>query len=399
MEREREIRAFVPIEYWSLAALLATGAGESFLATLIQIGDRKIPTKIDRETAMDANRAANPDILTGLEAEQLKEALQGASFAVQDVRTKEARRTPPPPFITSTFQQEASRKLGLWARRAMSVAQRLYESGYITYMRTDSTSMASEAIHEAAGLIKSSFGDQYWSGRYKHHDKKVAGAQEAHECIRPTAMARPRREVEAEIRADGGRDAEAMAKVYDLVWKRTVASLMTPAVYDQVSVDISATPAASDNPVRFLFRATGSTLRFDGFIRIYLEGSDDEEEAEGGRLPALTVQQALRLLELRPEQHFTQPPPRYTEASLVKELEERGHRPAVDLRRDHRDPGRRKADYTHMENRRFKPTDTGEVTTDFLARYFGDHFMDYKFTSDMESHLDEVAVGDTPTGR
>ena len=394
VEREREIRAFVPIEYWSLAALLATDAGENFLATLIQIGDRKIPTKIDREAAMDASRAANPDILTGLEAEQLKDALQGAAFRVEDVRTKEQRRTPPAPFITSTFQQEASRKLGLSARRAMGVAQRLYESGYITYMRTDSTSMASEAIDEAAGLIKSSFGEQYWAGRYKHHDKKVAGAQEAHECIRPTAMARPRREVEAEIRSDGGRDAEAMAKVYDLVWKRTVASLMTPAVYDQVSVDILATPASlSPNPTRFLFRATGSTLRFDGFIRIYLEGSDDEEEAEGGRLPALTVEQALRLLELRPEQHFTQPPPRYTEASLVKELEERGIGRPSTYASIMGTLVEEKRDYTHMENRRFKPTDTGEVTTDFLARYFGDHFMDYKFTSDMESDLDEVAVG------
>src|SRR5207244_2783899 len=152
-------------------------------------------------------------------------------------------------------------------------------------------------------------GNRYWAGRYRHHDKKVAGAQEAHECIRPTAMSRRRRDVEAEIRADGGRDAEAMVRVYDLIWKRTVASLMAPAVYDQVSVDIAAMPVSA-NPVRHLFRATGSTLRFDGFIRIYLEG-----------------------------------------------------------------------------------TDTGEVTTDFLARYFGDHFMDYKFTSDMESDLDDVAEG------
>jgi DNA topoisomerase-1 len=273
----------------------------------------------------------------------------------------------------------------------MGVAQRLYEGGYITYMRTDSTSMAAEAIAEAAGLIKSSFGGQYWAGRYKHHDKKVAGAQEAHECIRPTAMSRPRREVEAEIRAEGGRDSEAMARVYDLVWKRTVASLMSPAVYDQVSVDILATPV-SENPVRFLFRATGSTLRFDGFIRIYLEGSDDEEEAEG-RLPALTVEQALRLLELRPEQHFTQPPPRYTEASLVKELEERGIGRPSTYASIMGTLVEEKRDYTHMDNRRFKPTDTGEVTTDFLARYFGDHFMNYKFTSDMEGHLDEVAVG------
>ena len=388
VEREREIRAFTPIEYWSLAALLRTEAGESFLATLIQIGDRKIPTKIDRDTAANPER----DVLTEAEATALQEALQGARFVVGDVRTKEQRRTPPAPFITSTYQQEASRKLGLSARRAMGLAQRLYEGGYITYMRTDSTSMAAEAVAEAAGLIKSSFGQQYWAGRYKHHDKKVAGAQEAHECIRPTAMARPRREVEAEIRADGGRDADAMAKVYDLVWKRTVASLMSPALYDQVSVDIGATPRGPA-PVRHLFRATGSTLRFDGFIRIYLEGTDDEEETEGGRLPALTVQQALQLVELRPEQHFTQPPPRYTEASLVKELEERGIGRPSTYASIMGTLVEEKRDFTRLTNRRFVPTDTGEVTTDFLARVFGDHFMDYTFTSDMESRLDGVAEG------
>jgi DNA topoisomerase-1 len=388
VEREREIRAFVSVEYWTLAALLETDAGETFLANLIQIGDRKIPTKIDKDSESGANRR----LASGPEAEAVKAALEGASFAVEEVRTKEQRRIPQAPFITSTFQQEASRKLGLSARRAMSLAQRLYEGGYITYMRTDSTAMAAEAVAEAAGLIKTSFGEQYWAGRYKQHDKKVAGAQEAHECIRPTGIARPRREVEAEIRADGGRDADAMAKVYDLVWKRAVASLMSPAVYDQVSVDIAATPRTAD-PVRHLFRATGSTLRFDGFIRIYLEGTDDEEEAEGGRLPALTARQILRLLELRPEQHFTQPPPRYTEASLIKELEERGIGRPSTYATIMGTLVEEKRDYTHMDNRRFKPTDTGEVATDFLLRLFGDHFMDYKFTSDMESHLDEVAEG------
>ena len=390
VEREREIRAFVTTEYWTLAALLRTEAGERFLATLIQIGDRKIATKVDRDNPDSDGRLA-----VEAEVQAVVDALQGATYAVDDIRTKETRRTPPAPFITSTYQQEASRKLGLSARRAMAVAQRLYEAGYITYMRTDSTSMAAEAVSEAAGLIKSSFGPEYWAGRYKHHDRKVAGAQEAHECIRPTGMSRPRREVEAAIREDGGRDAEAMARVYDLVWKRTVASLMAPALYDQVSVDVAATPPGPQ-AVRHLFRATGSTLRFDGFMRIYLEGTDDEEESAAERLPALVAQQRLDLVELRPEQHFTQPPPRYTEASLVKELEERGiGRPStyasimgtlVDEKRD----------YTHLNNRRFVPTDTGEVTTDFLIRYFGDHFMDFTFTSEMESHLDGVAEGRFP---
>jgi DNA topoisomerase-1 len=387
VERERAIRAFVPVEYWTVGALLETEAHESFLALLVQIGDRKVPTKIgDSATDLDRRLAMET------EAAAVMAALDGARFAVEDVRTKEQRRTPPAPFITSTYQQEASRKLSLSARRAMSVAQRLYEGGYITYMRTDSTSMAAEAVAEASGLIKSSFGEQYWAGRYKHHDRKVAGAQEAHECIRPTAMSRPRREVEAEIRADGGRDAEAMARVYDLVWKRTVASLMAPAVYDSVSVDVAATPRDPAAP-KHLFRATGSTLRFDGFIRIYLEGVDDPEEDEAGRLPALTPAQALALLELRPEQHFTQPPPRYTEASLVKELEERGIGRPSTYASIMGTLVEEKRDYTHLNNRRFVPTDTGEVTTDFLVRYFGDHFMDYTFTSDMESHLDGVAEG------
>ncbi|HLI57942.1 MAG TPA: type I DNA topoisomerase, partial [Actinomycetota bacterium] len=231
VEREREIRAFVPVEYWTLAALLDTvvpaRTAESFTALLVQIGDRKIPTKIgDSPSDLDRRLAAEIDVAS------VVATLEGARYAVDDIRTKEQRRTPPPPFITSTYQQEASRKLNFGARRAMSLAQRLYEGGYITYMRTDSTSMAGEALAEAAGLIKSSFGDRYWNGRYKHHDRKVAGAQEAHECIRPTAMSRRRAEVEAEIRAEGGRDAEAMVRVYDLVWKRTVASLMAPALYD-----------------------------------------------------------------------------------------------------------------------------------------------------------------------
>jgi len=216
--------------------------------------------------------------------------------------------------------------------------------------------MAAEAIAEAAGLIKSSFGDQYWAGRYKHHDKKVAGAQEAHECIRPTAMSRPRREVEAEIRAEGGRDSEAMARVYDLVWKRTVASLMSRR--STTGVGRHPGHAPSKDPVRFLFRATGSTLRFDGFIRIYLEGATTRRRPRAA-FPALTVAQALRLLELRPEEHFTQPPPRYTEASLVKELEERRIGRPSTYAFHHGDPRRGEAGLHPHDNRRFKPTDTG----------------------------------------
>ncbi|HEY8199863.1 MAG TPA: type I DNA topoisomerase, partial [Actinomycetota bacterium] len=390
VEREREIRAFTSVEYWTIEALLATETDETFGATLVAVGDRKIPTKLQRDSADDlAARIADE-----AQATRIVEALRSSAatpWTVEDVRTKETRRTPQAPFITSTLQQEASRKLGMGARRVMTLAQRLYERGFITYMRTDSTTMSREAIGEAEGLIRSKFGDQYWAGRYRHHDRKVPGAQEAHECIRPTEMSRARREVEVAIGSDAGRDSDALAKVYDLIWKRAVASLMTPAIFDQVSADIVTVPPA--NPVRHLFRATGSTLRFDGFMRIYLEGRDDDEEEDQTRLPALRQTQPLELRELTPEQHFTQPPPRYTEASLVKELEERGiGRPSTyatimgTLTEERRG-------YTRLENKRFLPTDTGEVTTDFLTQFFGNHFMDFTFTSDMEHRLDEAAEG------
>ncbi|HEX2054207.1 MAG TPA: type I DNA topoisomerase, partial [Actinomycetota bacterium] len=316
VEREREIRAFVPVEYWTLQALLDTLAGEGFTATLVQIGDTKIPTKISKDSSDLASRIAEQ-----AQAERIAAALDGASWKVSDVRTKETRKVPSPPFITSSFQMDASRKLGFGSRRAMSLAQRLYERGFITYMRTDSTAMSAEAISSAAGLVKKSFGDNYWAGRYKNHDRKAKGAQEAHECIRPSDMTRSAKDLEPDIRAGESKDADALVKVYDLIWKRAVASLMAPAVYDQVSADVAATPA--NGAEIHLFRATGSTLKFDGFSRLYREARDEEEEEES-KLPALQADQALNLRELRPEQHFTQPPPRYTEASLIKELESRG---------------------------------------------------------------------------
>ncbi|HVE76795.1 MAG TPA: type I DNA topoisomerase, partial [Actinomycetota bacterium] len=385
VEREREIKAFVAVEYWTLEALVSTEREERFTATLVQIGDQKVPVKIAKDSPDVESRI--PD---AARADAIKAALDGATWSVSDVRTKEVARTPGPPFITSTFQQEASRKLSMGARRAMNVAQRLYEGGFITYMRTDSTTMSAEAVGQAASLIKKDFGDGYWHGRYKAHDKKAKGAQEAHECIRPSEIDRPLAEVSAAIREYGGRDAAALQKVYDLIWKRALASLMSPAIFDQVSVDVAATPA--QGPVH-LFRATGSTIKFDGYMRLYLEGKDDEEEDDEKRLPALEKEQALDLEELRPDQHFTQPPPRYTEASLIKELETRGIGRPSTYASIMATIAEERRDFTRLENRRFFATDTGEVTTDFLVRYFGDHFMDYQFTSDMEERLDEVAEG------
>ena len=386
VEREREIRSFLPVEYWTLQALLDTMEGEGFVATLVQIGETRIPTKIAKDSSEDLdNRIAEQ-----ARAETIAAALDGASWLVSDVRTKETRKVPPPPFITSSFQMDASRKLGFGSRRAMSLGQRLYERGFITYMRTDSTSMSSEAVSAAAGLVRRNFGDQYWAGRYRNHDRKTKGAQEAHECIRPSDMTRAAPDLEGEIRAGESKDADALVRVYDLIWKRSVASLMAPAVYDQVSVDVVATPV--NGAERHLFRATGSTMKFDGFTRLYRESRDEEEEEES-RLPALQAGQVLKLRGRRPEQDFTQPPPRYTEASLIKELESRGiGRPSTyaSIMSTLLDE---KRDFVRVENKRFHATDTGEVTSDFLLRYFGDHFMDFEFTSDMEERLDEMAEG------
>lgn len=385
VEREREIRGFTPVEYWSVEASLETSKKERLEASLVQVGEQKIPTKIARDDVEVAGRI--PD---EMQAQAIVAALDGASWSVKDVRAKEVNRTPPAPFITSSFQMEASRKLGLGSRRAMGIAQRLYERGHITYMRTDSTTMSAEAISAGAGYIKATFGKEYLRGRYPHHDKKTAGAQEAHECIRPSEMSRSAADVEASIRAEDKRDADLAIKVYDLIWKRSLAALMTPAVFDQVSADIFA--SASGGP-EHLFRATGSTIKFDGFMRLYLEGKDDDDEDGERDLPALETSQPLDLIELLPSQHFTQPLPRYSEATLIRELEARGiGRPStyssimstlVDERRD----------FTRLDKRRFFATDTGEITSDFLVRYFGDHFMDYKFTSDMEERLDEMAEG------
>ncbi|HLF70298.1 MAG TPA: type I DNA topoisomerase [Actinomycetota bacterium] len=385
VEREREISAFIPLEYWTLEALFATDKKETFAAKLVQIGERKIATQISRDAPEDAEGRI-PD---AAQAEQILAALDGATYQVEDVRTQEKRRSPQPPFITSTYQQEASRKLGYGARRAMGIAQGLYERGFITYMRTDSTTMSQEAIGAAESLIRKAFGPQYWAGRYSNHDRKTKGAQEAHECIRPTEMSMPRAQVEAAIRAEAPRDSEAMIKVYDLVWKRAVSSLMTQAVFDAVSADI----VTAGPPQKHVFRATGSTIKFDGFMRIYMEGQDDDEDEEGGKLPALTATQPLDLEELRPDQHFTAPLPRYTEASLIKELESRGIGRPSTYASIMATLVEEKRGYTRLDRKRFFATDTGEVVSDYLTRFFGDHFMDYQFTSDLEEHLDEMAEG------
>src|SRR5205085_734241 len=315
VDREREIDAFVPKEYWTVDVRLTPEDAESpFLARLIQVGDEKL--------------AASPDkngLVLGAEGDAATHAdkLRGASYRVAEVREKEVKRTPAPPFTTSTLQQEAARKLGFSSRKTMVLAQQLYEgvslpgegqTGLITYMRTDSVNIADQALAEIAEVVQSQFGKEYALDKPRRYKKKQRGAQEAHEAIRPTSAKRLPDAVESSLDRD-------QARLYRLVWQRAVASQMAEAKFDQVSVDIAATAEGQE----YLLRSTGQTLKFDGFRRVYFEGRDDEadEDAES-RLPVLVAEQALRLLELLHEQHFTQPPPRFTEATLVKSLVEYG---------------------------------------------------------------------------
>jgi DNA topoisomerase-1 len=386
VDREREIRAFVPVEYWSIDARLSTdlsqdSADPGFLARLIQIGEDKL--------------AASPDkqgLVLGSEQDgaQHVEHLRRAAYRVQEVRQREVKRSPAPPFTTSTLQQEAARKLGFSSRKTMRFAQQLYEgvelpgegqTGLITYMRTDSVNIADTALAELADVVRTQFGQEYALEKPRRYKKKQRGAQEAHEAIRPTSAQRLPDAVEQHLDRD-------QARLYRLIWQRAVASQMAEARFDQVSVDIAAT---AEGAPPYLLRATGQTLKFDGFRRVYFEGRDDapDEDAEG-RLPVLTAEQVLRLLEVLPEQHFTQPPPRFSEASLVKTLEELGiGRPStyasiISVLLDRQ--------YARLEERRFYPEDVGEVVIDLLVEHFPE-IVDVTFTAKMEDELDDIAEG------
>jgi DNA topoisomerase-1 len=381
VDRNREISAFVPVEYWSVDVRLTPEGDEApFAARLIEIPQGKLATSPDKK---GITLSAEPD--AALHADRLREA----AYRVREVREKEVKRNPAPPFTTSTLQQEAARKLGFGARRTMRLAQQLYEGielhgegqvGLITYMRTDSTTIAESALREIAEVVRTEFGAAYVLKQPRRYKTKQRGAQEAHEAIRPTsAMRMPDRVASA---LDKGQLA-----LYRLIWQRTVASQMAEARFDQVSIDIEA--ATGDDG--YLLRATGQTLRFDGFRRVYFEGRDDaaDEDAESA-LPRLTAEQVLRLLEVLPEQHFTQPPPRFTEASLVKTLEELGiGRPSTyaSIISTLQDRG-----YVRLEERRFFPEDVGEVVTDLLKEFFPD-VVDVNFTAKMEEDLDEIAEG------
>jgi DNA topoisomerase-1 len=394
VEREREIRAFNPVEYWSIdVRLTPEGQGDEdpqpFVARLTEIPEGKLATAPDKK-----------GILLGAEVDAAPhvERLARASYRVADIQRKERKRSPAPPFTTSTLQQEAARKLGFSARKTMTIAQRLYEGvslpgegsvGLITYMRTDSVNIAETALREIAELVKNEYGGPYALPEHRRYKTRSRNAQEAHEAVRPTSVFR------TPSRVAGALDRDQL-RLYELVWKRTVATQMAEARFDQVGVDVEAIASltqgeAVDGDTRYGLRATGQTMVFDGFIRVYTEGRDEgpDEDAES-RLPELTPEQLLRLLEVLPEQHFTQPPPRYTEATLVKTLEELGiGRPSTYASIIQTIQAR---NYVRLEQKRFMPEDVAEVVTDRLVQHFPD-IVDVHFTARMEEELDDIAEG------
>jgi DNA topoisomerase I len=370
-DRELEIEKFVPREYWSLVATLATPRGETFEARLVGADGRKIQRL---------------DIGTGAEAEAFKQALETAAFAVATVEAKPGRRNPPPPFTTSTLQQEASRKLGFAPAHTMRVAQRLYEGieadgetiGLITYMRTDGVDIAEEAITAARRLIGSDYGDRYVPGAPRRYQVKAKNAQEAHEAIRPTDVVRRPRDVRSWLDAD-------QAKLYELIWLRTMASQMESAELERTTADITA---KVDSRVIEL-RATGTVIKFDGFLTLYHEDMDDPaEDEEGRRLPEMSAGENLDKRSIAADQHFTEPPPRYSEASLVKRMEELGiGRPSTyaSILQVLKDRG-----YVRIDKKRLVPEDKGRVLTAFLESFFA-RYVEYDFTAGLEEQLDRIS--------
>lgn len=365
-DREEEIERFTSQEYWDVrgAFLKQDDSKARVLARLTHFEGKKLE-KFDIPNQQEANR-----VVAGL---------SGKSYQVRSVERKQVRRNPNPPFTTSTLQQEASRKLGFGAKRTMQVAQRLYESGRITYMRTDGVDLAPEAIQAIRGQIASQFGNEYVPDAARVYKSKAANAQEAHEAIRPTELSQLPQDVAKAVEADE-------AKLYELIWKRTMACQMATAVFDQVVAEIDA-----ENQVATL-RAVGTTMKFDGFLRLYREGRDDsnEDEEESGALPPLKEGEALDLSEILPAQHFTEPPPRFTEASLVKRMEELGiGRPStyasiITILQDR--------EYVKLDSKRFFPEPRGRVVTAFLTHFFR-RYVEYDFTANLENELDRVSDG------
>ena len=364
IDRENEIRKFKPEEYWTVTAVLLSDE-EPFEAKFYGYGKKK--TKLGSKEDVD----------------QLLEAIKGKRFVVEEVKTSERRRNPAGPFITSTLQQEAARKLGFRAQKTMAVAQQLYEGvdigkqgtvGLITYMRTDSTRISKTAQSEAREYIAGKFGAEYLP-KTPHSHKQKSGAQDAHEAIRPTSVFRVPSEIKSYLSGD-------QYRLYKLIWDRFVASQMAPAVFDAVSANIRVGEA--------LFKASGSKIKFPGFMKVYVEGEDQKKKEEDKFLPELSEGQVLKRKSVEPKQHFTQPPPRYTEASLVKELEDKGigrpstYAPILDTIQ--------KRGYVLLEEKRFVPSELGEIVIDLMQQFFPE-ILNVEFTANLEEDLDKVEEG------
>ncbi len=386
VEREREIEAFVPLEYWSLEAELAKQEKEqrSFVARLHRI------------------RGEEPDLHSEAEVQAVVAELEKAIYTVAKVKEGQRRRRPAPPFTTSTMQQEASRRLGFTARRTMRYAQQLYEGvdlgdgpvGLITYMRTDSVNVAEQAQAEAREYIAGKYGDDFMPAQPPTYKTRTKRAEEAHEAVRPTSVFRTPESLKPYLDRN-------QYRLYRLIWRRFVASQMSPAVYDTISVEILAglpTPpyegGRGDEGKPYLFRASGSSLRFKGFMAVYEEARDEEEteevESKREEIPPLSVDEVLDLVQLLPAQHFTQPPGRYSEATLVRALEEYGigrpstYAPTMSTIQQR--------GYVQRRDGRLYPTEVGMVVNDLLVKYFP-HYIDVGFTAQMEDNLDLIAGG------
>jgi DNA topoisomerase I len=370
-DRELEIEKFVAREYWSLVATLATPRVDEFEARLVGADGRKVQRL---------------DIGSGAEAEAFKQALESATFTVANVEAKPAKRNPPPPFTTSTLQQEASRKLGFAPAHTMRIAQRLYEGvdidgetvGLITYMRTDGVDIAEEALAAARHLIGADYGTRYLPPSPRRYQTKAKNAQEAHEAIRPTEATRRPKDTKAFLDPD-------QAKLYELIWLRTVASQMESAELERTTADITAKVGS-----RVLeLRATGTVVKFDGFLTLYQEGEDDVvDDEESRRLPEMSAGENLAKRKIDATQHFTEPPPRYSEASLVKRMEELGiGRPSTyaSILQVLKDRG-----YVRIDKKRLVPEDKGRVLTAFLESFFA-RYVEYDFTADLEEQLDRIS--------
>lgn len=369
-EREDAIERFKSREYWDIILSFLSQKGENFAAKLSQINGEKL-----KKFSIEDQQKAS----------ELKAELEKAAFEVTSITKKEQRRKPPAPFITSSLQQEAARKLGFSAKKTMQIAQKLYEGididgetiGLITYMRTDGVTLSTEATKEIRSLVGELYGQNYLPKVANIYKAKSKTAQEAHEAIRPT-------NIKLMPQACTGKLDSDQLKLYELIWQRTMACQMEKVIIDMVGVDLTS------KDKKFIARANGSVISFDGFYKIYQEGKDDSQEEKNNRLPLLNEQETVTTKEVTPEQHFTEAPPRFSEASLVKNLEELGiGRPStyatiISVLQDRK--------YVTLEKKRFFPSDLGRLVTAFLAKFFN-KYVEYDFTAELENELDQVAAG------